>query len=213
MKKIVVFALILNTLFLSHTIASADAPIALADSPLTSTEFYEAYMDVKMVQRTHLQNVLGLEIAEFLSSPENPIDEKAAVINALSWKFEGNNNAEFYMYYLALLYHVPFVQLDTDFLSADEIFCLGYLMAMDNFSHPENALPILEEAYKTLNNSFTVSMIFAIVKSQLFLNMDLCEVWKSVEQVLVNEDLKQDLRPEAKKMIIAYMAGYKEYCQ
>lgn len=75
MKKIVVFVLIINTLFLSHKIASAD-------SPITSTEFYEAYMDVKMVQRAHLQSVLGFEIAEFLSSPENPIDEKAAVINA-----------------------------------------------------------------------------------------------------------------------------------
>lgn len=117
------------------------------------------------------------------------------------------------MYYLALRYHVPFVQLDTDFLNADEIFCLGYLMAMDNFSHPEDALPILEEAYKTLNNSFTVSMIFALVKSQLFLSMDLCEVWKSVEKVLMNKDLKQDLRTEAKKKVIDYMAGYKEYCQ
>ncbi|MCF6150568.1 MAG: hypothetical protein E3K37_18215 [Candidatus Kuenenia sp.] len=97
MKKIYIFVFIVNTLLLCHT-------ITLADSPLTSTEFYEAYMDVKMVQRAHLQNVMGIEIAEFLSSPDNPIDEKAAVINALSWKFEGNNNAEFYMYYLALLY-------------------------------------------------------------------------------------------------------------
>ncbi|MBM4054245.1 MAG: hypothetical protein FJ264_06135 [Planctomycetes bacterium] len=206
MKNLYTFVFIIITLLLYHT-------ITLADSPITSTEFYEAYMDVKIVQRAHLQNVMGIEIAEFLSSQDNPIDQKAAVINALSWKFEGNNNAEFYMYYLALIYHVPLIELDTDFLSADEIFCLGYLMAMDNFSHPENALPILEEAYKAQNNSFTVSMIFALVKSQLFLNLDWCEVWKSVEKVIDNKDLKPDLRPEATKKITDYMIGYKAYCQ
>ncbi|MCF6150561.1 MAG: hypothetical protein E3K37_18180 [Candidatus Kuenenia sp.] len=105
------------------------------------------------------------------------------------------------------------IELDTDFLSADETFCLGYLMAMDNFFHPENALPILEEAYKTLNKSLTVSMIFALVKSQLFLNIDWCEIWKSVEKVSENKDLNQDLRTEAKKKIIDYMIGYKVYCQ
>ena len=73
-----------------------------ADSPITATDFYKAYMDVKMVQRAHLEGVMGLEIAEFLSSPDNPIDVKAAVINDLSWKFDGKNNPEKYANYLAL---------------------------------------------------------------------------------------------------------------
>ncbi|MCC7212305.1 MAG: hypothetical protein IT451_10775 [Candidatus Brocadia sp.] len=65
-----------------------------ADSPITATDFYEAYKDAKMVQRAHLEGVMGVEIAEYLSSPENPVDHKAAVINALSWRFEGKSNAE-----------------------------------------------------------------------------------------------------------------------
>ncbi|MCF6158582.1 MAG: hypothetical protein E3K32_08400 [wastewater metagenome] len=124
MKKTLILTLILKLLFLFPGMSSAD-------SPITSTKFYEAYMDVKMVKRAHLEGVMGIEIAEFLSSPENTIDTKAAVINALSWRFEGKNNTEFYMYYLSLLYHVPLEELDTDFLSPDEIFCLGYLMVMD----------------------------------------------------------------------------------
>jgi hypothetical protein len=123
-----------------------------ADSPITATKFYEAYMDVKMVERAHLEGVMGLEIAEFLTSIENPIDVKASVINALSWKFDGKNNAELYAYYLALLYHVSITELDTEFLSADEIFCIGYLTAMDDYFHPEKALPILEEAHKGLGH-------------------------------------------------------------
>src|SRR3990172_3099010 len=206
MKKTLLVVLLLNVLLLFQKIPRAD-------SPITATGFFEAYMDVKMVERAHLERVMGLEIAEFLTSPENPIDVKAAVINALSWKFDGKNNAELYAYYLALLYHVSVTELDTEFLSADEIFCIGYLTAMDDYFHPEKALPILEEAYKTMGNSFTVSIILAIAKAQRAFDSDWCEVWKLTEAVLQNKELNQDLRPEATKMIVDYMILYKEYCE
>jgi hypothetical protein len=205
MKK-TIFAIVIVLLALLQTVCSAD-------SPITSTQFYKAYLDVKMVQRAHLENVIGLETAEFLTSPENPVDQKAAVINALSWKFEGKNNTEFYLYYLALLYHVPLIELDSDFLSPDEIFCLGYLMVMDNYFQPENAIPFLEEAQKAQKDSFTVSIILALAKAQTMLNSDWCEVWKLVEKVLEDKTLKQDLRPEAVKIITDYMSLYKEYCR
>lgn len=166
-----------------------------------------------MVQRAHLEGVMGVEIAEYLSSPENPVDHKAAVINALSWRFEGKSNAELYTYYLGLLYHMSITELDTDFLSADEIFCLGYLIAMDDCFHPENAIVLLEEAQKMMKESFTVSMVLALVKAQIAFEQDWCVAWKIIEQVLQNADLKQDLRPEAKKIIVNYMILYREYCK
>lgn len=206
MKKVFMLVLILNLLFLS----SVDS---FADSPITATDFYEAYQDVKMVQRAHLEGVMGVEIAEFLSSQENPVDVKAAVINALSWRFEGKNNAELYTYYLGLLYHMSVPELDTDFLSADEIFCLGYLIAMDNYFHPENAISLLEEADKLTKDSFAVSIVLALAKAQIAFEKDWCEAWKITERVLKNTDLKQDLRPEAKKIIVDYMILYREYCK
>ncbi|MBM4064415.1 MAG: hypothetical protein FJ266_02065 [Planctomycetes bacterium] len=206
MKKILWVVLLLNALFLSQKTSRAD-------SPITATTFYEAYMDVKMVERAHLEGVMGLEIAEFLTSPENPIDVKAAVINALSWKFDGKNNAELYAYYLALLYHVSITELDTEFLSADEVFCMGYLTAMDDYFHPEKALPLLEEAHKLMKDSFTVSIIMALTIGQKVMDYDWCEVWRLTEEVLKSKELKQDLRPEAIKMIIGYMILYKEYCE
>jgi len=182
MKKILQVVFLLNVLFMFSAITHAD-------SPVTATRFYEAYLDVKMVERAHVEGVMGLEIAEFLTSPENPIDVKAAVINALSWRFDGKNNAELYACYLALLYHVSLIELDTAFLSADEIFCMGYLMVMDDYFHPEKALPLLEEAHKTMGNSFTVSIILAIAKAQRAFDSDWCEVWKLTEAVLQNKEL------------------------
>jgi hypothetical protein len=206
MKKTLLVVLLLNVLLLFQKTSHAD-------SPITATGFYEAYMDVKMVERAHMEGVMGLEIAEFLTSTENPIDVKAAVINALSWKFEGKSNAELYAYYLALLYHVSVAELDTEFLSADEVFCLGYLMIMDDYFHPEKALPLLEEARDAMKDSFTVSIIFALTRGQAVMDYDWCEVWRLTEEVLKNKDLLQDLRPEATKMIVDYMVLYKEYCK
>ncbi|OHC08107.1 MAG: hypothetical protein A2545_08470 [Planctomycetes bacterium RIFOXYD2_FULL_41_16] len=206
MKKILWVGLLLNVLFSFPTTSHAD-------SPITATKFYEAYLDVKMVERAHLEGVMGLEIAEFLTSPEKPIDVKAAVINALSWRFDGKNNAELYAYYLALLYHVSVAELDTEFLSVDEIFCMGYLTAMDDYFHPEKALPILEEAHKVIKESFTVSIILALTRGQKAMDYDWCEVWRLTEEVLKNKELRQDLRPEAIKMIMDYMILYKEYCK
>ncbi|MDN3514060.1 MAG: hypothetical protein NG747_06640 [Candidatus Brocadia sp.] len=206
MKKVLIAALIVKLLFVFQG-------ISYADSPITATDFYKAYLDVKMVQRAHLEGVMGVEIAAFLSSPENSVDVKAAVINALSWRFEGKNNAELYTYYLGLLYHMSVVELNTDFLNADEIFCLGYLIAMDDYFHPENAILLLGEAYKTMKDSFTVSMVMALAKAQMVFEEDWCEAWKITESVLMNSGLKQDLRPEAKKIIVDYMILYKEYCK
>ena len=206
MKKILWVGLLLNVLFSFPTTSHAD-------SPITATKFYEAYLDVKMVERAHLEGVMGLEIAEFLTSPEKPIDVKAAVINALSWRFDGKNNAELYAYYLALLYHVSVAELDTEFLSVDEIFCMGYLTAMDDYFHPEKALLLLEEAHKVMKESFTVSIILALTRGQKAMDYDWCEVWRLTEEVLKNKELRQDLRPEAIKMIMDYMILYKEYCK
>jgi hypothetical protein len=71
-----------------------------ADSPITSTPFSEAYQDYEIVQKAQKAGILDLEMAQYLSSRSAPIDVKAAVINALSWKIEGKQNATLYRYFL-----------------------------------------------------------------------------------------------------------------
>lgn len=83
MKNNYAIAVIFNILFLLSTINS------YADSPITSTDFSDAYLDIEIVKKAKAEGILNLEVAKYLSSPTNPIDIKAAVINALSWKLEG----------------------------------------------------------------------------------------------------------------------------
>ncbi len=185
-----------------------------ADSPVTSTPFSEAYRDIEIVRKASTAGVLDIEMAGYLSSKKNPIDKKAAVINALSWRYGGKDNAKRYIAYLEKTYRASHGNLEMNTLHGDEIFCLGYLTLMDDYFHPEKALPLLEKAGKKMKDSLTVSMILAIARAQdvMEVDADRCEPWRITEKVLQNKRLKCDLRARAKKIIVDYMTLYKDDC-
>ena len=183
-----------------------------ADSPITSTNFAEAYQSYDIVKRAQQTQVLDLEMAQYLSSRSAPTDIKAALINALSWKFEGQNNATLYRYYLGLTYGQPVADLKPSQLSDDELFALGYLTVMDDYFKPEQALPYLEAALKRNPESYTVAMVNALTQAQVALDSDWCQVWRLTEKVTNDSTLNQDLRPAAQKIIFDYMSLYKKSC-
>ena len=80
---------------------SVFAPVLFADSPITSTPFSDAYMDINMVARAKDSGVLDTVTAYFLSSYEKPLDQKMAVVNALSWDINGKHNAVLFKEFLA----------------------------------------------------------------------------------------------------------------
>jgi len=180
-----------------------------ADSPITSTPFSDAYTDVEIVKKAKTDGIVGFEIARYLCSSKIPIDIKAAIINALSWDTKGKKNAELFSYYLGLKYKKSVLNLAMEQLTADEIFCLGYLSVMDDYFHPENAIPVLKMAHEQKSESFTVAIILALTQAQNFMKKDLKKVWQVVDAVIEDEKLKLDLRPEAKKIILDYMVLYK----
>jgi hypothetical protein len=204
-----------NTLTVAFTSAFMFVFVAAiyGDSPITSTPFSQAYLDVEMVKEAKEEGLMSLEIAEYLSSTSNPVDVKAAVINALSWDVEGKSNAELYLYYLALSYRTPIDDLDIDALNGDELFSLGYLTVMDDYFNPDEAIQLLEKASAKRRDSFTVSIVLALTKAQKAMESDWCEVWKLTDGVLGNKKLKQDLRPRARKIIVDYMSLYKDDCK
>jgi hypothetical protein len=52
-------------------------PIVLADSPVTSTPIYEAYLDVELVAADNKWGTITEEIASFLKSEDNSLDVKS----------------------------------------------------------------------------------------------------------------------------------------
>ena len=181
-----------------------------ADSPITSTDFAQAYSDVAMVKQADKIRTLDLEIAAYLDDPEVAVDCKAAVINALSWDIDGKHNAELFKYYLALRHQKTLSQLQTEDLTGDELFCLGYLTVMDDYFNPDPALPYLEEARRKNPKSFTVAIITALVQAQKLMDTDWGAVWKVTERVLEDKSLKSDMRSKAKQVIVDYMVLYRD---
>lgn len=182
---------------------------AFADSPVTSTPFSNAYSDIDIVKESQGLSTITGEVADYLKSGDHPIDTKAALINALynadAW--DTRNNTEIYSNYL---YGKPLKDLDLNSLGGEELFCLGYLLLLDDYFHPEKSLPLLEKAREKIPDSFTVAIIISIARSQKELfgeGNDSC--WQNTEKILKDTTLKRDLRPEAIDIIVDYMSLYK----
>ncbi|HEY9058911.1 MAG TPA: copper amine oxidase N-terminal domain-containing protein [Pseudobacteroides sp.] len=201
MRKFILFLLLFTILLQMFP------QVSFADSPVTNTQFYEAYLDINIVKKAAELRFVSDEIARYLSNKNNPIDIKAAVINALGWNYYGKNIAN---EYTKLTYNKSVNELDLDSLSGSELLCIGYLICMGDYFNPQNAIPLLEKATQKINNSLTVSIVTSIVKAQDYLSYDWYKVWKVYEDVLNDKTLKQDMRPEAIEIINEYMSLYSD---
>ena len=178
-----------------------------ADSPLTSTTISDAYQDIGMVVKAADRGKVTGEIARFLTSEDNSIDEKAAVINAVGWDFKGTEHAE---QFCIKAFKKSLKDIKIDELDGDALFCIGYLQALDDYLHPEKALPYLEAAKKKNEQSLTVALILALAQAQNIMDSpENCEMWNIVYRVLNDKSLYQDIREGAKKIIKDYMILYK----
>jgi len=84
MKKI-----LCSAIFIAIAASLLSPVISCADSPVTSTQFYTAYLDIDQVKNASIMPYIDEETAKYLSEPENPLDIKAAVINAIGWETKG----------------------------------------------------------------------------------------------------------------------------
>lgn len=173
---------------------------SLADSPLTSTDFWQVYTDVPQVVSAHELGELNESLCAYLLSSAT-IDRKAAVINALGWNIDGKQNAVIFREALVKKYASP--DLESKW-SAEEAFCLGYLMAMDDYQHSEPALPYLRKAHQAKPRSYTVAIVEALVQAQN--TTDFEEGWRIVARLQQDKRLNKDLRGGARAAILEYMS-------
>ena len=190
--------------------------VVTADSPITSTDFYEAYLHISEVEEANKVGVLSDKIAQYLLDSENSLDKKAAVINALSWDFDRKINAFLFKRHLKAKYQI---KDDIDSLvkvmNDEELFCLGYLTVMDNYFDPEKSLIYFESASSSIRESYTFQIINALIKTQsLIKDQDKwCRIWTTINAVETNKELKVDMNTGGRKIILDYIKIYKDYCE
>lgn len=179
--------------------------MAFADSPLTSTPFYTAYEGVAEVKAAVSANgELNIDLMEFLSS-KNPIAYKMAIINAIGWAFEGHNNYDRYKSFLG-------EKTGKGKLKAENLLCLAYLKALDNYFDCVDALKIADEALALNPKSYTFNIIRALIKAQVLFDTDWCALYQATDNVRKKTDLKSDMNDGAIYIIFDYMDLYKTEC-
>lgn len=182
-----------------------------ADSPITSTDFYMAYLDIQMVNYAKDNQLIDEQIANYLLNEKSELDIKMAIINALSWDKNARQNLIIFKNYLKLKYHSD-SDVKQSKLNGDELLCLGYLTIMDNYFKPDEAIVICEKAVKKLQNNYTAQLILALCKAQKAMDSNWCDVYKIVVAVVQNPKLEQDMRKQANDIIMNYINLYQSSC-
>ena len=95
-------------------------------------------------------------------------------------------------------------------LNGEDLFCLGYLQALDDYFNPSKSFLYFEEGAKKINHSLTFSLIYTLAKAQNIMDDgDWCKIWSMTYQTLNDKSLYRDLKEAAIKIIRDYMILYK----
>ena len=205
---LILFTLSINTVF--------------ADSPLTSTDFYKAYLDVPLVQEASLsKGRITNEMMEYIDDDANPLDVKLAIINAIGWERKGMMVSKLFFLYVKKKknYHENFGEF-YDYMSfkwyatRDELICYSYMRAMDNYFDVVEAYDVAYEASQKYPNSFAVTMIYNLIKAQGLTSFgETCYMSKLFLSLKDNPKLKMDMRKESMSYVFEYMTTVGENCK
>lgn len=187
---------------------------ALADSPVTSTTFSEAYQDLPLIAEAQSNHELTPAMAAFLSDTRQPLDQRLALVNALGWKFEGQANADRWVKHLQALKQRPGARPEQLTLNAEEQLFLGYLMVLDDYFQPRPGVQWVRRGARQLWQYQSAQMVLAIVEAQDYINRPKlwCQVWLQTEKALTDRQVQADLRPEARRLVVEYLQLYQPYC-
>jgi hypothetical protein len=191
-----------------------------ADSPLTSTTFYEPYLDIQIVKEASAsKGRMTNEMMEYIGSDTNPLDIKLAIINAIGWEDKVMMTSKmFFMYVMnKKKYQTVFGGEYAAFemkATNDELICFAYMKSLDNYFDVVDAFEIAGEALRKSPNSFAVNMIYNLIKAQgLALYGEYCYASQLFLAIKDNPKLKKDVREDSLNDIFEYMTLIGNNCE
>ena len=191
-----------------------------ADSPLTSTDFYKAYMDISIVQEASIsKGSMTNEMMEYIDDDVNPLEIKLAIINAIGWEHKGMMVSK--MYFMFVMNKKKY---QTDFggeysafkwnATRDELICFAYMKALDNYFDVVDAFEMSGETVRKYPDSFAVNMIYNLIKAQGLTSFgESCYASKTFNLLRNNPKLKMDMRQQSMSYIFEYLEGIGKDCK
>lgn len=190
--------------------------LSRADSPLTSTDFHQAYLQNKWLSKFEDETSRHLtpEHLKILSHRRLPLSLKLAVVNQVGWAFQKpEGNGQIWLEHIAG--HRKTIPSLTEHtlsrFSAEELTIYCYLEAMDHYlddQHLLTLIPILDQAIEKHRQSFGIHLVKSLIVSQT--SDDWGAIWPAYEKVLNDPSLQDQLRPAALKILSDYLVLYKD---
>lgn len=188
------------------------SPLAMADSPLTSTFFGEAYVGQKGFPS--IKKGDNLSLFKYLSDQSAPVDYRLAAINLDGWDFNGKHRAEGFKTFLELQYKVKGLGEILTYCPPEILICYAYLKAMDDYFHVDESIAIAGKAYMDKPSSNTIFLMYTLLWAQKLLDNEedwgTVYVWPNVAR-LVKDRTEDHMLPAAEQIIFDYIDEYQEY--
>ncbi|MEX1002728.1 MAG: hypothetical protein WDZ35_11490 [Crocinitomicaceae bacterium] len=210
-------------LFLSITLVFG----SFADSPLTSTPFYKAYLDKKIVKRAK-ENGLDKKVIKYLGKSKHDAALKIAAINAVGWGKEGTTkkfeesllkkrkglDTAVFNFLREVPEKAPVETEQTKLLTSDDLMCWTYLQAMEDYFHPEKCMSGAFFCFVRNEKSMAHATVFALIACQNSFDYDWCKIYQLGQLYLVETDYEENkLSTEAVKIILDYLNLYGDSCK
>ena len=187
--------------------------LSWADSPLTSTNFSDAYADEPMVVLAGehgLGDRIPVELLSFLADKKAPVDVRLAVVNRLTWFSETNDFTQFENYLIKRFKAKDRWKLQKK-LDASTLAVYAYAMAVSNRSDLQEASDLVHHAVeKDKEHSFSVAMACALIEAQIHFDNDWSMIYPTVAAVVNDGTLKRDMRQKAIDIIMEYIGLYEK---
>ena len=187
--------------------------LSWADSPLTSTNFSDAYADEPMVVLAGehgLGDRIPVELLSFLADKKAPVDVRLAVVNRLTWFSETNDFTQFENYLIKRFKAKDRWKLQKK-LDASTLAVYAYAMAVSNRSDLQEASDLVHHAVeKDKEHSFSVAMACALIDAQMHFDNNWSMIYPTVAAVVNDGTLKRDMRQKAIDIIMEYIGLYEK---
>lgn len=187
--------------------------LSWADSPLTSTNFSDAYADEPMVVLAGehgLGDRIPVELLSFLADKKAPVDVRLAVVNRLTWFSETNDFTQFENYLIKRFKAKDRWKLQKK-LDASTLAVYAYAMAVSNRSDLQEASDLVHYALeKDKEHSFSVAMACALIEAQVHFDNNWSMIYPTVAAVVNDGTLKRDMRQKAIDIIMEYIGLYEK---
>jgi hypothetical protein len=207
MNKIILLLIVMGYSFLTR-----------ADSPLTSTNFYKAYLDIPIISKaSKAGGILNKEMINYLGNDSISLDLKLALINAIGWDHK-NDNSKIYLRNIIKRKNYESEFPCNDYLllkyngTAEEQICYAYMRALDNYFDITSAFAMSEAAVRK-SSSYSINMIHLLIKAQGLTSLsETCHAAKIFCELKNKQTFINDMRLAADKFVFDYIDSLGANC-